>query len=245
MMAHSAQRALINYLVKRFTRLICIVDSGALAAVPVKGPLILVTNHVNFLEVPILYTHLQPRPLTGFAKSETWDNRIMGYLFNLWGAIPIRRGTADIGALKRGLAVLQAGGILAVAPEGTRSGDGRLRTGYPGVVYLAMRSQAPLLPLGCHGGEDFWQNLRRLRRTPFNITVGRAFSLQVEPHHNSRQGRQELLDQIMYQLAATLPPAYRGVYADLERGSESQLRFFTTTERNPYQPLTQDIAATT
>ncbi len=61
-------------------------------AVPAQGPLMLVANHVNFLDAPVMYTHLQPRPLTAFVKAETWDNPVMGLLFNIWGGIPIRRG---------------------------------------------------------------------------------------------------------------------------------------------------------
>jgi 1-acyl-sn-glycerol-3-phosphate acyltransferase len=102
--------------------------------------LILVANHINFLEVPIMFTHLQPRPVTGFAKVETWNNPAMGALFDLWGAIPLKRGSADTVAFKRGLEVLEAGKILAVAPEGTRSGNGMLQKGHPGVVMLALRS---------------------------------------------------------------------------------------------------------
>ncbi|MEA2008767.1 MAG: 1-acyl-sn-glycerol-3-phosphate acyltransferase, partial [Chloroflexota bacterium] len=61
-------------------------------------------NHINFLDAPIFYTHLCPRPLTGFVKSETWDSPYLGPLFTLWGAIPVRRGEADMNAIRRGVA---------------------------------------------------------------------------------------------------------------------------------------------
>ena len=72
-------------------RLLCKVDDAQLARVPAQGPLILVGNHVNFLDPPMLYTHLLPRPLTGFAKAETWDVPLLGRLAQLWGAIPLHR----------------------------------------------------------------------------------------------------------------------------------------------------------
>ena len=206
-------------------RILCRVDDAALARVPDRGPLIVVVNHVNFLEAPILYTHLRPRPVTGFAKAENWQNPLMRPLANLWQAIPVRRGEADVAAIRRGLEVLDAGNILAVAPEGTRSGHGRLQRGHPGVALLAVRTAATLLPLACYGHESFWRNIARLRRTDFHVAVGQPFRLDPAGQRVSRQVRQQMVNEIMYQIAALLPQQYRGVYADLSSATERFLRF--------------------
>jgi len=215
----------VNTTLKRVTRMLCRVDDGQLARIPAAGPLILVSNHINFIEVPLVYTHLLPRPVTGFAKAETWDNPAMAYLFNLWKAIPLRRGEADLAGLRLGLRALEAGQILAVAPEGTRSGDGRLKRGYPGIVMLALLSGAPVLPLAYYGSERFRSNLSRLRRTDFHMVVGEQFTLLPQTARVSAQIRQKIADEIMYQLAALLPPAYRGEYADLSQASRDYLVF--------------------
>ncbi len=216
---------LVNHTLRGLTRLLCRVEDADLAKVPRQGPLIVVANHVNFLEVPLVYTHLMPRPVTGFAKAETWDNPLMAWLFDLWGAIPLRRGEVDLQALRRALAALEAGKILAVAPEGTRSGHGRLQRARTGVVLLALRSGAPLLPLVFFGGERFSTNIRRLRRTDFHIVVGEPFRLEAGGVRLTRAVRQHMADEIMYQLAALLPPQYRGCYADLDKATEHFLRF--------------------
>ena len=215
----------VNTALKGITRIICRVDDEQLTNVPHQGPLILATNHVNFLEVPIVYTHLQPRSITGFAKAETWDNRLMAFLFDLWEAIPIERGEADLGALRRGLKALEQGQILAVAPEGTRSGDGKLHQGHPGIVLMALKSGAPILPVVVHGGEIFWSNIKQLKRTDVYLVVGTPFFLKAPTATLSRDIRQTIVDEIMYQLAALLPAPYRGVYAQLERASENYLVF--------------------
>jgi 1-acyl-sn-glycerol-3-phosphate acyltransferase len=76
-------------------RILCRIDDSELTRVPEQGPLIIILNHINFLEVPVMYTHLQPRSLTGFVKAETQDNPFLGpLLFALWGGIPIQRGEA-------------------------------------------------------------------------------------------------------------------------------------------------------
>ncbi len=201
--------------IKGLTRLLCRIDDAQLARVPERGPLIIAINHVNFLEPPIFYTHLHPRPLTGFVKAEHLEHPFFGpLLLGLWGGIPIRRGEADMAAFRQALAALEEGRILAMAPEGTRSGDGHLQQGRPGIALLALRSGAPVLPIVCHGGESFWDNLPRLRRTDFHIVVGQPFYLDAGGVKVTRQVRQQIADEVMYQIAALLPPPYRGVYSD-------------------------------
>ena len=191
-------KKVVNFAFNRITTLLCRINADQLALIPAKGPLIVVANHVNFLEFPVLITRLGSRPITGYAKIETWDNLILGYIFDLWEAIPIRRGTADVSALRKGLQALNMGKILAIAPEGTRSGHGRLQQGHPGVVLLALRSGAPLLPLAYFGGEKFWDNLTRLRRTNFDIVVGRPFYLDAVSIKVTQAIRQQMTDEIMW-----------------------------------------------
>ena len=216
---------IVTTTIKGLTRLLCRIDDRQLSRVPERGPLILVCNHVNFLDIPLVYTHLQPRPVTGYAKAETWDNPAMAYLFDLWRAIPIRRGEPDLLALRRGLDALSNGYILAIAPEGTRSGHGCLGPAHPGVVLLAVQSGVPLLPLVYYGSEDLHGNLRKFKRTNFNISVGNPFSVDIGQVKITRPLRQKVADEIMYQLAAALPPKYRGFYADLSKATETFLRF--------------------
>jgi 1-acyl-sn-glycerol-3-phosphate acyltransferase len=220
--------SVVTTTIRGLTRALCRVDDAQLARVPERGPLIIVANHVNFLDVPLLFTHLLPRNVTGFAKAETWDSPLLGPLFSLWGAIPLHRGQADVAAFRRAERALAQGHILAMAPEGTRSAVGRLQRGHPGVVTLALRSGAPLLPVGYYGGEAFWPNVRRLARTDFHIVVGQPFRLRAKGVVRGPL-RQQITDEIMYQLAALLPHAYRGYYADLNQASAEHLSFVSGT----------------
>ena len=228
---------LVSSTITRLMSLLCRVDAGQLSQVPAQGPLILVANHVNFLEIPVLFFNLQPRRVTCFAKAETWDNPVLGFLFSLYGAIPLRRGEADTAAFRHGLEVLEAGHILAVAPEGHRSGHGRLQRGHAGVVMLALRSGAPLLPVGYYGGERFKRNLTRLRRTDFHVVVGHAFYVQANGIKVTREVRLQMADEVMYQLAALLPPGYRGYYSNLAAATETYLRFPPTSQSNLHRAL--------
>jgi 1-acyl-sn-glycerol-3-phosphate acyltransferase len=216
---------LVNTTLKGLTDVICRVDDTQLARLPQHGPLIVVANHINFLDAPVLFSRVYPRRVTGFVKAETWQNPALAFLFDAWKAIPLERGEADVGAFREGLAALKDGVILAVAPEGTRSGHGRLQPGRPGVVLLALRSGAPILPLVYYGPERFHDNFRRLRRTDFRIVVGQPFYLDAGGVKVTQAVRHAMVDEMMYQIAALLPPDYRGVYANIETATEHYLRF--------------------
>jgi 1-acyl-sn-glycerol-3-phosphate acyltransferase len=223
---------ILNSIVLGILRLICRVDVSQLVSVPEHGPLIIVTNHVSFLEVPLVFIHLRPRPLTGFAKAETWDNPLLGWIFNVWRAIPLKREEADMAAMRSALEVLREGRILALAPEGTRSGHGRLQQAKAGVALLALRSRAPLLPIVHIGGENFKRNIKRLWRTDFRVVVGNPFCIETGDRKVTAEVRQQITDEIMFQLAALLPEKYRGVYADLSAATENYLRFSNPSQNN-------------
>lgn len=212
---------LVNHVIKALTRIVCVVDDSELSKVPVCGPLILISNHINFIDVPLLYTHLMPRPITGLAKAETWKIRWIAALFNLWGGIPLRRGEADTSAIRKSLAALSQNKIVGISPEGTRSGHGRLQRGHPGVITLALHGGAavdspiPILPIAFWGVEDLSANLKRLRRTPVHIRVGQPFYLNTNGQNVNRTIRQLMVDEIMGQIALLMPEKYRGVYSDL------------------------------
>jgi len=131
----------VNFTLKRISRILCRVDDSQWHKFPDKGPLIMAVNHINFMEMPLMYTHLVPCPITAFVKSAGWENPILRWIFDLWGAIPIQRGEADMTAVRAGLSALDEGKILAIAPEGTRTGDGSLQQGYPGIVTISAESE--------------------------------------------------------------------------------------------------------
>jgi 1-acyl-sn-glycerol-3-phosphate acyltransferase len=200
-------------------RALCRVHDEELAGIPQQGPLLLVVNHVNFLDAPIFYTHLIPRPVTGFAKVETWRNPAIGILFSLSGAIPIRRGVVDRTAIGLAQEALRSGKILAIAPEGTRSGDGHLQKARAGVSVLALDSGAPVIPVAFYGGEKFSHNILRLIRTDFYFRVGAPFHIRVQDAKLTRDVREQITTEIMYRLAALLPPEYRGYYSDFSKAT--------------------------
>ena len=175
----SLSKQFIVALFRAVTSSVFRIDDAQLTQVPEHGPLILVTNHINIIEIPIIYSHLQPRPLHGMVLADRWKNRIVAWGLDVCGTIPLERGGVNLDAMRRALNLLNEGGMLIISPEGTRSSNGRLQNGHPGIVPLALKSGAPLLPVGYYGGENYKENVKKLKRTDFHLVVGKPFCLSA------------------------------------------------------------------
>ena len=209
----SFRRAAVNLVLKGLLDTLCRIDNREfLETLSNNKPLIVAINHINFLEVPILVTHTYPLYLTGLVKSETWNNPIFAFLFDTYRAIPIDREGSFQGAFRRVREAIDNGFFVAIAPEGTRSGDGVLRQGKAGIIHLALDTKTPVLPVVHYGGERIWDNIRHLRRTPFCFKAGRPFKIRFEGRP-TRDERDEILGEVMGQMAKLLPEEKRGVYA--------------------------------
>jgi 1-acyl-sn-glycerol-3-phosphate acyltransferase len=218
-------RWLVVLVIKIGTSISCRIEKFDLEKVPLEGAMILAANHIGSLEVPLLLAYLQPRRMISLAKIETWNNRFMGWLFDLWEAIPIRRGDVDLTAVRLCLTGLSEGKMLFIAPEGTRSRDGKLLRGQPGIVMIALRAGVPILPIVHWGGENYLRNLKSFKRTDFHIRVGKAFTLEAKGEKVNGKLRQEMADEIMGQIAILMPVEYRGQYANYDQPSEKYLHF--------------------
>jgi 1-acyl-sn-glycerol-3-phosphate acyltransferase len=218
-------QTLVVGLIRMVTGISCRIDDPDSGKVPDRGPMILAINHINSLEVPLLAARLSPRKMVGLAKLETWNNKLMGWLFDMFNSIPIRRGEVDLQAVHACFRALSEEEILAVAPEGTRSYDGKLLLGRPGIVLIALHSGAPILPIAHWGGESFSRNLKRLKRTDFHIRVGRPFILDTDGEKPVGKVRQAMADEIMCQIAALMPKEYRGQYVNYDPPPMKHIRF--------------------
>ena len=189
--------------------------------VPPRGPLILAANHLSNADPPLLAV-TTPRDLAFVAKRDLFANPVSRWLFTSLNAYPVDRDRRDVGAMVWALERLRHDGVVLVFPEGTRSRDLRLQRGQPGVAYLALRSQAPVLPVGITGTE----RVPSLWRLPFpfarlTVAYGQPFTLPPLEGKVPRAVLQDLTDLIMGRIAALLPPTHRGCYgppAPAERG---------------------------
>jgi len=213
------RRAAVSFFLRSVINIICKVDCREfVAALSKNKPLLVIFNHINFLEVPILVAYSYPLRVTGLVKSETWENPFFAFLFNSYKAVPIDRSGMFQDAFKNVYKAIDNGFFMCVAPEGTRSKDGVLGRGKAGIIQLALDANVPILPVAHHGGENVWKNIKRFRRTHFHFRAGRPFRIKYEGRPGKEE-RETILAEVMGQMARLLPEQMRGVYtqqAELE-----------------------------
>jgi 1-acyl-sn-glycerol-3-phosphate acyltransferase len=224
---------ILTYAGKLGLRILYRIDASEMRSIRAVGPLIVYANHTGIIEAPVIYTFLRPRKkVTGLSKIENWKNPLVGLVFSSWGIIPLRRGETDMEALRAAIGALKDGFFLGVAPEGTRSRTGKLQRAQSGITLLALRADSPLQPVALWDDRPLpdpdrpGRRGRRLFERPvLHLRVGRAFRLDARDHKITREIRQEMTDEIMYQLATLLPEERQGEYSDLGRATEKWLAF--------------------
>jgi 1-acyl-sn-glycerol-3-phosphate acyltransferase len=186
---------------------------------PRGGPLILVCNHLGLLD-PAPIAVGAPRPIRILAKSEVFGWPIVGGIARLAGIIPVRRGEADRAALRRLGAALAAGNCVLLLPEGTYAKPPHPAGLLPfkaGVGFLALRSGAPVLPLALTGSERVWHPRRGWRpwhRPRVTLTFGEPYRPLAPAGLSTKAAYQAVADEMGRRIAALLPEAYRGAYAE-------------------------------
>jgi 1-acyl-sn-glycerol-3-phosphate acyltransferase len=202
-------RSIVRFLFKLFSRL----DIQGIENIPATGPGILAANHLGRLDSALAFSLVDRTDITCLVADKYQNNLLLRPLVNALHGIWINREQADFRALRQALDYIKGGGMLGIAPEGTRSKTGALMPAKTGVAYLAARAGALVVPAGIWGTETAIAQLFRLRRPLLHVRFGQPFQLPQLERGDRSAGLQENTDEIMCHIAALLPPAYRGVYA--------------------------------
>ncbi|PFG74107.1 lysophospholipid acyltransferase family protein [Tepidiforma thermophila] len=178
--------------------------------VPMEGGLIVVSNHLNNADPPIVGAGVAKRRIRWMAKVELFRYPF-GVIPRLWGAFPVRRFEADLGAMLTAERILRQGGVLGMFPEGTRSKTGYFGTLHPGTALIALRTGAPVLPCAVTGTEKLRNPLVLLRRPRFTVTIGEPIRVEAVKRPTEEQVS-ALTERIAEAIRSLLPPGYRGPY---------------------------------
>lgn len=209
----------IRFVFRIVLKIIARVNIIGYGNVPETGGAIVVTNHIGRLDalIGVILADRDDFILMIAEKYET--NSIWRWAAKEVDAVWLDRYDADIQTLRIVYKRLQQGQILGMAPEGTRSKSEALAEGKPGAAYLAAKTGLPVIPIGLVGTEDrvVKERLPRLRRLDIEIKIGEPFYIPPIDRQNRDAYLAQQTDEIMCQIAALLPPAYRGVYADHPR----------------------------
>jgi 1-acyl-sn-glycerol-3-phosphate acyltransferase len=211
----------VRSIVRAIMAVIAKIDTAGLENLP-PGNYILAANHLGRLDTAILLCVLDREDIIMPIAEKYKSHPLFGLLGRSVNAIWLNRFEADFHALRVTLERMKQGGMLVIAPEGTRSKTEALQTGKPGVAFLASKSGYPVVPVALTGTEDrgIVANLKRLRRSRITATAGKPFYVEIPKGHGREEALRAATDDIMCHIAAMLPEKYRGVYTDHPRLKE-------------------------
>jgi len=189
------------------------------------GNVIIAANHLGRLDTAVLLCVLDREDIIMPIAEKYKKHPIFGPIGRSANGIWLNRFEADYSALRKILERMKGGGLLTIAPEGTRSKTEALQMGKMGVAFLATKSGYPILPVAVTGTEDrgVKENLKRLRRTKIVVQAGDLLNIEIPEGKGREEAMREATDEIMCRIAVMLPEKYRGVYSDHPRLKELSL----------------------
>ncbi len=210
--------AATRFIARCFTR---VRIEGDAAAIPREGPVILAANHISNADAVLIGAFLTPRlgrRIHWLGKKEMFDWPVVGFMARNGGVVPVDRGAADVEAFRVARRILDAGNVLMVFPEGTRSPTAELQPPKDGLAMLALRTNATIVPIGISNTDRIWPKGRPI---PFpgkhaTMRIGAPFRLGdlLPPEIDRKAAKGLATTLIMRRIAAQLDPRHRGTYGE-------------------------------
>jgi 1-acyl-sn-glycerol-3-phosphate acyltransferase len=215
--------SIVMFFLRAILRLIARVKVYGMEKLPPHSEsFIAVSNHTGRLDPAFVYYLLDRRDIIMLVaekyKEKTWSRLLAQAVDGIF----VDRYNADLGAMREVLRRVRKGGVVTLAPEGTRSPTGGMIQGWDGASYIAARVGLPIFPVGATGTRDkeVIERLKHFKRLDVTVKVGPSFTLPPLDSQHRDQQLAAYTDEIMCRIAAELPESYRGIYADHPRLKE-------------------------
>jgi 1-acyl-sn-glycerol-3-phosphate acyltransferase len=164
--------------------------------VPVKGAIVLVSNHQSYLD-PVFCGVPLERPLYFLARSSLWRNRFFGRLISSVNTIPVNLGKTDLSAMRKVISKLKDGWGVCLFPEGTRTSDGKITPFKPGFGLLCRRGGAAVVPVMIDGAFECWPRHKKIFSSgPIELYYGKAITAERVRNMSDRQLAELLTDTL-------------------------------------------------
>ena len=211
----------LRSIVRFFMRIIADIEIDGIEKLP-EGNVIVAANHLGRLDTAALLCILDREDIIMPVAEKYKKHPLYGAIGRAANAVWLNRFEADYSAFRQILDRMKQGGLLVIAPEGTRSKTEALQEAKMGVAFLASKSGYPVLPVAVTGTEDrvILKNLKRFRRSKITATAAELMYIDIPKGKGREEAMRQATDEIMCQIAARLPEKYHGVYADHPRLKE-------------------------
>lgn len=163
---------------------------------PASGGVVYICNHQSFMD-PMLMGFALRRPVNFMARDTLFHVPIFKQAIASVNAFPVRRGTADTGALKEAMRRLKSGGTVVVFAEGTRTEDGRMGEFLPGVALLSQRAADWTVPVVIEGAFDAWPRWQLLP-SPGSVVV--QYAPPISQADARKMGTAEFVNDVRRQM---------------------------------------------
>jgi 1-acyl-sn-glycerol-3-phosphate acyltransferase len=215
-MKRTTLRSIVRILVKVLTR----TQFVGLENIPPDGALIVATNHMHYMDIPLLFINPTREDLTALVTTKYQRHWFIRWFCETAGGIWINRDIADFNAMQASTNTLRDGRALGISPEGTRSQTAQLLQAKPGIVLLALKVGVPIVPVAITGTEKAFRRIFTLQRPRITVRFGPVFTLLPVGLENREQLYQQYTDEIMCRIAVLMPEKYWGYYRDHPRLKE-------------------------
>jgi 1-acyl-sn-glycerol-3-phosphate acyltransferase len=188
--------------------------------IPPTGGCILTTNHLSRIDTPFLFIIVNRDDLSALVADKYKFNPLFALFVKVSNSIWINREVADFQAMRAGMQHIRSGGLLGIAPEGTRSRVGHLIQAKSGAALLAEKANVPILPVALWGTDTAMAQIRAFKRPVIHARFGPTFNLPPVDRADREASLTRNTDEIMCRIAAMLPESFRGFYKDHPRTLE-------------------------
>ncbi len=185
---------LVSYLLWVLFKIFFSLEVEGLKNIPQKGAVLIVSNHLSYLDPPLFGASIKRRKLNFIARKSLFKFPLFAVLIRCLGAFPMKRDGPDQRAFRRIFEILKREGTLLLFPEGTRSKDGKLQKGKPGVGMIALKSRAKVIPALIVGSNDALPiDAKMVRFRKIKVRFGKSLSLGK--FYNQKRGK-EIYEQV-------------------------------------------------
>jgi 1-acyl-sn-glycerol-3-phosphate acyltransferase len=188
----------VSTMVLVVAKVLCRIEIIGKENVPKHGPYVMAPVHRSNVDFALVSV-VTRRRMRYMAKDSLWKSRLLGWFVGTLGAFPVRRGSADREALHTCIELIEQGEPLVMFPEGTRRSGPVVEALFDGPVYVAGRTQVPIIPVGIGGSEAMMpRGSKLLRPVKLTLVVGAPIAPPVatDAGRVSRRAVKELTEKL-------------------------------------------------